>query len=216
MLEAALFPIPNVVAFPGTVLPLHVFEPRYRRLVHECLETGRLLAVSHVSKTIRAAPPSQSVEDALNTNQATYEPREVFSGGQCEIIEELPDGRILVQVNMLERLTLEEEIQSLPYRVVTCSILHDIAEPVGAEENQTLKESIHSRLINLVSQENPQLAEELNSDFWLDMAPSDYSFRIFQVLQFDPDTMQNILEMRTGHDRLLTEFSILEGKPVGD
>ena len=30
LLEVALFPIPNVVAFPGVVLPLHVFEPRYR------------------------------------------------------------------------------------------------------------------------------------------------------------------------------------------
>ena len=32
MTDIALFPIPNCVAFPGTVFPLHVFEPRYRSL----------------------------------------------------------------------------------------------------------------------------------------------------------------------------------------
>ena len=33
--EVALFPIPDLVAFPGTVIPLHVFEPRYRKMVHD-------------------------------------------------------------------------------------------------------------------------------------------------------------------------------------
>ena len=43
-----LFPL-NVVLFPGEQLPLHIFEPRYRRMVRECLETkspfGMLLAL---------------------------------------------------------------------------------------------------------------------------------------------------------------------------
>ena len=49
--EVALFPIPDVVAFPGMVLPLHVFEPRYRQLVHDCVQDDRLVAVSHTQKT---------------------------------------------------------------------------------------------------------------------------------------------------------------------
>lgn len=36
----ALFPL-NVVLLPGEHLPLHIFEPRYRRMVRECLETNR-------------------------------------------------------------------------------------------------------------------------------------------------------------------------------
>ncbi len=43
-----LFPL-NVVLFPGEHLPLHIFEPRYRRMVRECLESespfGMLLAL---------------------------------------------------------------------------------------------------------------------------------------------------------------------------
>ena len=45
-----LFPL-NVVLFPGEQLPLHIFEPRYRRMVRECLDVespfGMLLALSH-------------------------------------------------------------------------------------------------------------------------------------------------------------------------
>ncbi|MEM7003649.1 MAG: LON peptidase substrate-binding domain-containing protein, partial [Pseudomonadota bacterium] len=52
LVEVALFPIPGMVAFPGTVVPLHVFEPRYRRLVHECSEAERWVAVSNTRKAI--------------------------------------------------------------------------------------------------------------------------------------------------------------------
>ena len=45
--EVALFPIPDLVAFPGTVIPLHVFEPRYRKMVHDCVESGRKIGVCH-------------------------------------------------------------------------------------------------------------------------------------------------------------------------
>ena len=214
MLEVALFPIPNVVAFPGTTLPLHVFEPRYRRLVHECVEAERLVGVCHVTKTIREAPAAQSIEDALSSNQATYQPQQIFSAGRCEIVEELEDGRILAQIQMQKRLVLEPEVQSLPYRVVTCSPLDDVEEPESAEENRQLQTRIHSVLIDMVEQENPKLAAELREDTWAEKSPSEYSFEIFQILHFDPATMQYLLETQTTRERLITTLSILSGKPV--
>src|SRR5687768_1924504 len=36
-----LFPLPNVVFFPHTRLPLHVFEPRYRQMLHDVLESDQ-------------------------------------------------------------------------------------------------------------------------------------------------------------------------------
>ena len=78
-IEVALFPIPDVVAFPGTVVPLHVFEPRYRQLVRDCVSNDRMVGVSHVVKTIHQPAANQTLEQALSSNQATYKPREVFS-----------------------------------------------------------------------------------------------------------------------------------------
>jgi len=66
----ALFPL-NVVLFPGETLPLHIFEPRYRRMVRECLDRkipfGLLLALSdgvaHVGCTAEILEVTKSYED---------------------------------------------------------------------------------------------------------------------------------------------------------
>ncbi|HEY8427238.1 MAG TPA: LON peptidase substrate-binding domain-containing protein, partial [Sandaracinaceae bacterium] len=42
-----IFPLPSVVLFPGSVLPLHVFEPRYRAMMEDCVSRGpRAMAVA--------------------------------------------------------------------------------------------------------------------------------------------------------------------------
>ena len=40
--DLAVFPLPRVVFFPGTYLPLHIFEPRYRALMRDCITSGRM------------------------------------------------------------------------------------------------------------------------------------------------------------------------------
>src|SRR5258706_13477138 len=40
-----LFPLPNVVLFPGMALPLHIFEPRYRAMVRDALRGPRLIGM---------------------------------------------------------------------------------------------------------------------------------------------------------------------------
>ena len=202
--EVALFPIPNAVAFPGTILPLHVFEPRYRRLVEECLAEERMLGVSHTAGKIHEPKPKESLEEALKSNQATYTPQEIFTAGRCELLEKLEDGRMLIQVHMAHRMLRLEETQSLPYRIVTCRRLED--EPVrdpGAAH--TLKDAIHTRLIDMVRTQNPDTPEAtgaLEDPLWASLAPEEYSFRIFQLLRFDADLMQEVLEMTQPEDRL--------------
>ena len=94
LIEVALFPIPGMVAFPGTIVPLHVFEPRYRQMVTDVVEQDRMIAVCHTKKDIRPAKDGQSTQDALKNDQATYRPVEVFSAGICEIIDTTADGRV--------------------------------------------------------------------------------------------------------------------------
>ena len=40
-----LFPLPNVVLFPNVFLPLHIFEPRYRQMVADALDTDRMIGM---------------------------------------------------------------------------------------------------------------------------------------------------------------------------
>ena len=43
---APIFPLPNVVLFPNALLPLHIFEPRYRQMTADALEGERLIAMA--------------------------------------------------------------------------------------------------------------------------------------------------------------------------
>ena len=207
-IEVALFPIPNMVAFPGTIVPLHVFEPRYRKLVHDCVENDRLLGVSHTQKTISEPRKNQTLEEALSSNQATYKAWEIFSAGTCEISETLPDGRLIAEIEMTMRVHAVGEVQSLPYRIVECERLDD--EPVDSAEAVELQRAVNDKLIELVGGQNPEVARILGSPAWADMAPADYSFKIFQFLRFDADIMQDVLERQNASERLGLVWGLLE------
>jgi Lon protease-like protein len=202
VIEVALFPIPDVVAFPGMVVPLHVFEPRYRRLVHDCVNDNRLVAVSHTVKVIHQPDMARTTEEALSSNQATYKPHNVFSAGRCSIVDTTPDGRVLVTVEMSHRLTPVAELQSLPYRIVSCAPVEDADGSPPSEENRLLQKAIHNRLTELVASEAANPAKELKDPAWTVLDPAEYSFRIFQVLRFEADVMQSILETQSVTERL--------------
>lgn len=209
-IEVALFPIPNAVAFPGTIMPLHVFEPRYRQMIQDCVRDDRMIAVTDVLKTIHKPSAKQSLEEALSTNQATYKPRDVFSAGHCKIIETTPDGRIIATITMSHRLKLIEELQSLPYRIVSCNPLTDTDEPATTSANAALAQAINNRLKNLVGNERPELLDALNDPEWTSLDPGDFSFQLFQFLRFDAPVMQKILETRSASERLAVILNILE------
>ena len=107
----ALFPL-NVVLFPGEQLPLHIFEPRYRRMVRECLEGkspfGMLLAlpngVVRVGCTAEIVDVIKSYEDGrmdiLTVGREPFRILEVFTDdplleGQIDFLDDhdsLPDA----------------------------------------------------------------------------------------------------------------------------
>lgn len=216
--QVALFPIPNVVAFPGNNLPLHVFEPRYRKLVHDCVEQQRMVGVCHTVKAISTPAKKQSVEEMLGSNQTTYKPHQVFSAGHCEILETTDDGRLIANVNMSERLQIIEEVQSLPYRIVTSAPLkdHSLAaaeEEIALKHESELQERIHTQLIKLITAQSTaddrELVNDLQDSTWRNLTAHDYSFRIFQCIRFEADTMQHILELQSTSERLEVLWSLI-------
>lgn len=91
-----LFPLPNVVHFPHTLLPLHVFEPRYRRMVSEALEGERVLAMAVAREEVRP-------EDRPRIHP-------VGSIGKIELIDELPDGRYHLLLEGLARVRIGKTV----------------------------------------------------------------------------------------------------------
>jgi hypothetical protein len=202
LIEVALFPIPGMVAFPGTIVPLHVFEPRYRQMVTDAVEQDRMIAVCHTKKEIRPAKDGQSMQDALKNNQATYQPFEVFSAGICEIIDTTADGRVYIHISMSKRLQLVHEVQTLPYRIVACSELEDVSQLGSDDELMKHQKSITDSIVKMIGKHNPAKLSEFNSDEWLELSPIEFSFKVFQLVRFDADTMQSILEVTSNLERL--------------
>lgn len=108
-----LFPLPGFFLFPGTLVPLHVFEPRYRRMVEHLLDTRGRLAFSSVRREYR---------DELDGN-----PPILDVGGVGEIVRHrrLDDGRFMLLVAGLGRARLEEIPSAEPYRRVRVEWLSD-------------------------------------------------------------------------------------------
>ena len=202
LIEVALFPIPGMVAFPGTIVPLHVFEPRYRQMVTDAVEQDRMIAACHTKKEIRPAKDGQSMQDALKNNQATYQPFEVFSAGICEIIDTTADGRVYIHISMSKRLQLVHEVQTLPYRIVACRELEDVSQLVSDDELMKYQKSITDSIVKLIGKHHPAKLSEFNSDEWLELSPTEFSFKVFQLVRFDADTMQSILEATSNLERL--------------
>jgi Lon protease-like protein len=133
LVRVGLFPLPDTVLFPGMRLPLHVFEPRYLRLVEDSIERGVFLAVPRLKAGYEAsyydAPPVHSV------------------AGVGRIVEHvrLADGRYEVELEGLARVELVREIAQQPYRLAEARVLADGAlgfdsSPLHAELARLLRE----------------------------------------------------------------------------
>jgi Lon protease-like protein len=115
-----LFPLPNVVLFPRMPLALHVFEPRYRAMVADALESHRAIGM------VLLKPGWE----------ADYEGRPpvypVGCAGLIERCEKLADGRYDVLLKGVARFRMAGERPGLPYRVAEASYTGDIMGEVPA------------------------------------------------------------------------------------
>ena len=202
MLEVALFPIPQSVAFPGVPCPLHVFEPRYRQMVRHCLERNLLMGICQTEKVLHSPDKEQSREEALQSNQATYKPCDIFSAGPVTLLEELEDGRMVIEVDTNIRLRLQRELQTLPFNIWACEEWPD--QPLTEEiehQLQQLQQKILQRLI-VMTHNNAELQKILNGDHWKKMGSVDFSFAVFGLFGLDAGLKQELLEMTEATARL--------------
>jgi uncharacterized protein len=108
-----LFPLPNGVLFPKMTLALHVFEPRYRKLVADVLQTH---------KTIGMTLLRPGWESDYHGRPAIYP---VGCAGALERCEPLADGRFNLSLRGLGRFRVTEEHAGEPYRLASVDALED-------------------------------------------------------------------------------------------
>lgn len=196
-LEIPIFPLPDLVFFPHTLLPLHIFEPRYRQMIADCLNGDRRLAVVMLKpgwgREYEGSPPVHPVAGA----------------GEIIKCDRLADGRYNIVLRGKYRIRIEKELPSAKlYRVVRAVVLEEREPEPGRAALKPGLESLMSaylRLLETLGRKDSALVdreEKLSS-------PGPLIDRIASVAVPDPRVRQRLLETLDLQERLQITSSIV-------
>jgi Lon protease-like protein len=183
-----IFPL-QVVLFPGTPLPLHIFEPRYKRMLADCLAADRRFGIT-----------------PLTGEPGGPEPGTVGCVAEVRVNQELPDGRSNIVVLGESRFVLSRLLdESLPYLVAMVQTFDDDpASDPSQEDLSTLRQLFIEyfaglRQLNDTEPEEPTLAEEARL----------LSFQVAGMLECDPGVKQRLLAERSTERRVKALIQLL-------
>jgi Lon protease-like protein len=171
-----IFPL-SVVLFPGNPLPLHIFEPRYRRMLADCLAADRRFGITPASD--HSAPPG---------------PGAVGCVAEVRVNQELPDGRSNVVVVGGSRFVLSRFLdETLPYLVAMVQTFDDDAgtDP-PADDLESLRD-LSARYFTGLRELSDAMPEELT-------LPEDalsLSFHVAGSIECDLGVKQRLLTERS-------------------
>ena len=143
-----IFPLPGAVLLPHALVPLHIFEPRYRKMTKDCDAGLRVLALANIPDD-RAA--------------GEHPPRvlPVIGVGVLARVDPLPDGRFNIVLRGVARASIEQELPSgEPYRLVRAGALEPSRPaPSAAQMAQDLKRVVLAFSAALRNEETQALAQ---------------------------------------------------------
>lgn len=198
--KVAVFPLPDIAVLPGEVVPLHIFEPRYRRMIDDILEHDYLLGVSLAGKVLHA-PEIGNSEDLTKRNLTLYEPNTIFGCGPVILRERLADGRLIIDLHVQHKVEIAELMQELPYYLTRVRPLPDIACDQQAASDLT--QNLSSEFIQLargIDQTAAQAIEHQTRD--IDLAH--LIALVLSVVRFPGEFKQELLEQN--HDLVRGEI----------
>lgn len=148
-----LFPLRNVVLFPGIVQAFNIFEPRYRKMMEDCLESDQLITMATVDP----------LGDRLPDGQPAIEP--VVCIGRVLSSTKLDDGNYnLFLIGVKRAVVLTELNSSLPYRMAEVEVQEEnLKEQFSGGLSRELILSKFSELLNLIPGANDQVLEQFGS-----------------------------------------------------
>jgi Lon protease-like protein len=184
-----LFPL-KVVLFPGMVLPLHIFEPRYRQMVRRCLAEQLMFGVVLIKE-----------------GEEVGEPAEPFSTGTLAAIQEInhyEDGRMDLVTVGVSRFRLLEPIQGEPYAQGLVEVLDDPQTQADAEAARDIH-ALFEQYLHMLGQiaDVPLAMPEPGAD------AVQLSYHVATVIPIGLIEKQRLLEMPSVGDRLEAEREIL-------
>jgi len=185
-----LFPL-NVVLFPHMPLPLHIFEPRYRQMIAECLEEGHSFGVVAIQEGSESGPAT---------------PYDVGTLAKIVRIDRLDDGRMNLLVMGASRFTIVRTADDRPYLRGEIRIIPETGDDLDATARLTEVTAItfrqYSNLLRELVNQQPDEAEP-------PMEPELLSYLIAAALNLQVPEKQTLLAEPRTDSRLLLELRLL-------
>jgi uncharacterized protein len=100
-----VFPLTGVMLLPGTVLPLHIFEPRYRAMVEDAIDGDKIFGMIQPF-----TPQDDNRGPQPGADAGSSDLYKVGCAGYIEKWEKLPDGRYFLQLKGINRFRFDQEL----------------------------------------------------------------------------------------------------------
>jgi Lon protease-like protein len=186
-MELPLFPL-HVVLFPGRPLPLHLFEPRYRQMLQDCMQGDCRFGVV-----------------AIRAGREVGGCAEIFDVGtvaRIEKVTELPDGRYDILTRGVTRFRVLHLLPGTPYLSARVELLEDppVSEPAEQLSRQ-LRALLAPYLAGLGAPE--ELLCHLPSD------PDQLAYLAAAAVQVELPEQQRLLELSCTDDRVAATLQLL-------
>lgn len=174
-----LFPL-DLVLYPGETIPLHIFEPRYRTMIRECLSGDQRFGVVF---------------------SAAHEPARTGCVAEiARVLNRYPDGRLDIAVRGTSRFRVEELIQDREFLQARIEILEESPSSIDAKVQQRLIAQ-HMKLLEIAGRDvNPSAYEGTGI----------LSFFIARNAGLTLQQKQGVLDMESEFDRISYLVSFLE------
>jgi uncharacterized protein len=186
-----LFPLPNVVLFPNVFLPLHIFEPRYREMVADAIDTDRLIGM------VLLRP---GWEHDYEGRPPVYP---IGCSGVITHLERLQDGRFNLVLRGVERFRIVEEEWSRSYRRASVDPVREL--PLADDDRAAIRAS-RAKLEGLLT------SKVADPGVPAAMPDEDLVNALAQYLDFEPLEKQALLERPCLRSRAAALVELLEMK----
>ena len=187
-MEIPLFPLPNVVLFPNVILPLHIFEDRYKQMINTCLDSREPFGLVLLR------------EGAQEETERTI--HRVGTMARVIEVERLEGGRMNILCQGETRFLVSRFIShASPYWKADVQLFDD--EAVDSPDLIGIYDEVceaYRKAFKL----GVQLNAVSDSDLQLPSGPADLSFMISYVLDISSEEKQKLLEMKSTDARLQT------------
>lgn len=179
-LTVPIFPLPDAVFFPHTLLPLNIFEPRYKAMVTDVLESGGLMGVVQLR-------PGWDAD--YFGNPPIYK---IFGIGRIAEAERYEDGRYDILLSGLYRAHLVREVEHETYRQAVVEILPDIIPAGSAEAVRDVHEILKEVMVRLAGALPPDVKLFSGNDLQR-LGPGELADIMASLFVTDPYDRQSLL-----------------------